>query len=198
VDADVVAGRGRQVLADEIGADRKLAMSAVNEYGEPDRARTPVVDERIHRRTDRAAGEEHVVDEDDHAPIHRKRDLRLTHDRCVADPCQIVAVQGDVDRAERDVDAFVRSDRRLDARRERVPARANADDGENGEVAVTLDDLVRDPRDSSADIVRGKQRGRLALLPGLTGPVVKGGGAVFEYRFDDTALRRAGTIPAVP
>jgi len=65
----------------------------------------------------------------------------------------------------------------LDAGRERVTARANADDGESGEIAIALDDLVRDPRDGSADVVRREQRGRLALLPGLTGPVLKGGGA---------------------
>jgi hypothetical protein len=36
---------------------------------------------------------------------------------------------------------------------------------------------VRDPRDGPADVVRREQRGRLALLSGLTGPVLKGGRA---------------------
>ena len=178
MDTDVVAGGGRDVLADEVGADRKLSMSAVDEHGETYRARTAVVDERIHRRADGAPGEEHIVDEDDHTSVHRKRDLRLTHDRRVADPSQIVAVEGDVDRAERDVDPLVRPDRPLNARRERVAARADADDREKGEVTVALDDLVRDPRDGSADIVRREQRGRLALLPGLAGPVLKGRAAM--------------------
>jgi hypothetical protein len=65
------------------------------------------------------------------------------------------------------------------------------------EVTVALDDLVRDPRDGSADVVRREQRGRLALLPGLTGPVVKGWCRSLKYRFDETALRWVGTIPAV-
>ena len=101
----------------------------------------------------------------------------LSYHRRVADSGQVVAVERDIDRSQRDQGAFVGADGGLDACRERVAARANADDGESGEIAIALDDLVRDPRDGSADIVRREQRGRLALLPGLTGPVLKGGGA---------------------
>ena len=172
--ANVVGGGGRQVLADEVGPDRKLAVPSVYEDRQADGARSAVVDERVHRGADRPAGEEHIVDEDHDTTVDRERDLRLTHDRCVADPGQVVAVERDVDRAQRDVNALVRPDRRLDARRERVAARANTDDGEMGKIPVALDDLVRDPRDGPADVVRREQRGRLALLPGLSGPVVKG------------------------
>jgi len=76
----------------------------------------------------------------------------------------------------------MRADRIADARRERVAARADTDDGESGEVAIALYDLVRDPRDGPADVVRRKQRGRLALLPGLTGPVLKGEWRSTKYR----------------
>ncbi len=152
-------------------------MPSVDEHGKADRAGTSVVDERVHRRSDGATREKHIVDEDDHAPIDRERDLRLAHDGRVADARQIVAIKRDVDRAEGDIDALVRADGRLNAGGERVTTRADTDDGEKGEVAITLDDLVRDPRNGPADIVRREQRGRLALLPGLTGPVVKGGGA---------------------
>ena len=172
-------------------------MSAVDEDRQADRAGTSVVDERVHRRADGSAGEKDVVHEDDHASIHGERDVGLAHDRRVADPCQIVAIERDVDRTQRDVDALVRADRRLNACGERVTPRANADDREEGKIAVTLDDLMSDPRDGPADVVRREQRGRLALLPGLTGPVLKGGGAVTKYRFDETALRWVGTVPAV-
>jgi hypothetical protein len=174
VHTDVVGYGGRRVFPDEVGADRQLAMPSINEDGQPDGARTTVVDESVHRRADGSAGEEHIVDQDHHATVHRERDLRLTNDRRVADAGQVVAVQRDVYRTERDVDAFVRPDCRLDARRERVTARANTDDGEMGKIPIALDDLVRDPRDGPADVVRREQRGRLALLPGLSGPVVKG------------------------
>src|SRR5207247_276060 len=91
---------------------------------------------------------------------------------------QVVSIKRDVDGAERYVDALVRPNGGLDSGGERIPTRANTDNGEKREVTVTLDDLVRDPRDGPADVVRREQRGRLALLPGLTGPVVKGCGAL--------------------
>jgi len=175
--AHVVARGGRYVLADEIGTNGKLAVAAVHQDRETYGARTSVVDQGIHRGSNRPAGEEHVVDEHDDPFVDGEWDFRLAHHRRVADSGQVVAVERDVDGAERDQGALVRPNRRLDAGRERVAARANADDGESGEIAIALDDLVRDPRDGSADIVRREQRGRLALLPGLTGPVLKGGGA---------------------
>src|SRR5438477_1062510 len=152
-------------------------MATVHQHRETYGARTSVVDQGVHRGSDRPAGEEHVVDEHDDPFVDGEWDLRLAHDRRVADSGQVVAVERDVDGPERDLGALVRPYRRLDARRERVAARANTDDGESGEVAIALHDLVRDPRDGPADILRREQRGRLALLPGLTGPVLKGGGA---------------------
>src|SRR5438045_175241 len=128
VHADIVAGGRRHVLSDEIGPDRKLAVSAIDEDRETYRLRTSVVDERVHRGADRAAGEEDIVDEHDHAAVHRERDLGLADDRRVADARQVVAIKSDVDGAEREVDALVRADRRLDAGGERVTARADTDD----------------------------------------------------------------------
>jgi len=177
MDADVVALSRGHVLADEVGTDRQLAVPAIHEDRQADGARTPVVDERVHRGADRAAGEEHVVDKDNDTPIDRERDQRLAHHRRVSDTRQVVAVERDVDGAEGYIGPLIRAYCRLNARRERVTARANADDGEKREITVALDDLVRDPRDGPADVVRREQRGRLALLPGLTGPVLKGGGA---------------------
>ncbi len=59
------ARRRREVLADVVGADRQLAVPAVDEDGEPDGPRAPEVGERVEGGTDRAPGEQHVVDEDD-------------------------------------------------------------------------------------------------------------------------------------
>ena len=180
--AHVVARGGRYVLADEIGTNGKLAVAAVHQHRETYGARTSVVDQGIHRGSNRPAGEEHVVDEHDDPFVDREWDFRLAHHRRVADSGQVVAVERDVDGAERDQGALVRPNRRLDAGRERVAARPDTDDGESGEVAIALYDLVRDPRDGPADVVRRKQRGRLALLPGLTGPVLKGEWRSTKYR----------------
>jgi len=152
--ADVVGRRSRDVLADKVGADRELAVPAVDEDRQADGAGTTVVDEFVHGGPDGPAREEDVVDQDDHTSVDGKRDLRLAYDRRVPDSGEVVAVERDVYRAEGNVRALVRTDGRLDAGRQRVTPRANTDDGENGKVTVALDDLVRDPRDGPADIVR--------------------------------------------
>jgi murein DD-endopeptidase MepM/ murein hydrolase activator NlpD len=152
-------------------------MAPVDQHRETDRSRAPVVDERVHRRANRPAREEDVVDQHHYAVVDGERYLGLADDGCVADPRQVVAIEGDVDRAEWDLDALIRADGIADPCSQSVAARADADDREKSEIAIALDDLVRDPRDGPADIVRREQRGRSALLPGLSGPVLKGGGA---------------------
>jgi len=138
-------------------------MAAIDQRRQLNSRRPPERADRIHRRPDGTAGEEDVIDEDDDAVVDRKRDLRLTHHRRVADARQVVAVERDIDRAERKIDAFVRAYGLANPRGERVATRADADDREKGKIALALDDLVRDPRDGPPDIVRTEQRGRLAL-----------------------------------
>ena len=66
-DVDPLLAGGRQVLADVVGADRQLAVAAVAEHRQLHPARPAVVEERLDRGADGAAGEEDVVDEDDGA-----------------------------------------------------------------------------------------------------------------------------------
>src|SRR3970282_3005747 len=68
--------RGGQVLPDVVGPDRKLAMAAVDEDGELDTRRAPRGEERVDRRPDRPAREEHVVHEDARPPLEREREAR--------------------------------------------------------------------------------------------------------------------------
>src|SRR5437867_9018106 len=63
-DLHLLAARGGNVLADIVGADRQLAVTPVDQHRELDRLWPAEIDERIHRGADRAAGEEHVVDEE--------------------------------------------------------------------------------------------------------------------------------------
>src|SRR5438132_4578308 len=171
-DPHVDAERRRDVLAHEVGADRQLAMTAVDEHREADRPRPPVVDERIHRRAHRAAGEEDVVDQHDDAVVDGEVDRGLADDGRVADAREVVAVQRDVQSTERHLDTLVRPDRVAQPLRKRIPARANANDGEGGEVALALDDLVRDPVDGATHVVGTEQRGRSRTpsRPRRTGP----------------------------
>ena len=68
-----LAQRRRQVLADVVGADRQLAVAAVDEDGELDGAGAAELAERVERGTDGAPGEEDVVDEHDDLVVDARR-----------------------------------------------------------------------------------------------------------------------------
>ena len=93
---------GRQVLADEVGADRQFAMAAIDERREPHRARPAVVGQCVEGGAHRPPGVEHVVDEDDDPPADIDLEVRALDDRGVREPGEVVAVVGDVERPDRD------------------------------------------------------------------------------------------------
>ena len=62
-------GRGLQAHADEVGLDGQLAPAAVDQHGELDQARPPVVEQHVHGRAHGAAGVEHVVDQHHRAAV---------------------------------------------------------------------------------------------------------------------------------
>src|SRR5919108_922208 len=78
LDLDPLVTRGRQVLADVIRADRKLAVASVGEDGELDPFGTAVVEERLDRGSDRPARVENVVDEDAGPALEREVEPRRT------------------------------------------------------------------------------------------------------------------------
>ena len=170
---DALAARGRQVLADVVGADRKLAVAAVDEAGELDARGPAVVEERLDRGADRAAGVEDVVDEDAGLALEREVELRGADDRlrverrlAPAADVDVVAVEGDVEGAEGKLGA-------ASARRSAGAGAARAARRACGcrrarplEVGVALDDLVRDADERALDRFRVEQdlRGRQAGL----------------------------------
>src|SRR6266496_2259948 len=81
LDLDAFAARGRQVLADVVGPDRQLAVAAVDEAGELDAGGPSVIEERLDRGPDRAAGVEDVVDEDAGAALEREVERRRADNR---------------------------------------------------------------------------------------------------------------------
>src|SRR5262245_38815457 len=64
VDLDVLGAAGREVLPDVVGADRQLAVTAVDHDRELDGLRPTELEQRVERGPHRAPGEQHVVDED--------------------------------------------------------------------------------------------------------------------------------------
>ncbi len=112
-----LARGGRQVLADVVGPDRELAVAAVREHGQLNPRRPAVVEEGVDRGPHRAAGVEHVVDKDDRPPREVEVEVGVVDDRCVARlaPLDVVAVEGDVEVAERDLGAGELADQRVQA-----------------------------------------------------------------------------------
>ncbi len=150
VDLDPLLARRGHVLAHVVGADRQLAVAAVDENRQLDRARAPVVHDRVHRRADRAPGEQHVVDEDDVLALDVERDVGAVHLRREPDG-EVVSVEADVERS----DAHLGSLDLADLGRERLGEHGSAgDDADEREVAralVRLENLVRDARDGARD-----------------------------------------------
>jgi hypothetical protein len=127
-------------------------VAAIDDDCELDPCRAAVGEERLDRGADRAAGVENVVNEHDRAALERKVELRFPHDRLrvqrrfAAANVHVVAVEGDVDRAE--LGCFPRPllDQPREPLRDRDAARLDADECDLAQVGVRLDDLVRDAR----------------------------------------------------
>jgi hypothetical protein len=73
--------------------------------------------------------------------------------RLAAAHVHVVAVKGDVELSERDLGFGELCDAPAQPLGERRPARVDADERDTREVGVSLDDLVRDPRQRPADRV---------------------------------------------
>src|SRR5215216_4590452 len=131
-------------------------MAAVDQANQLNDFGSAEVDERVERRTDRPAGIEHIIDENDLAIIDGERDLGAPDEGLRADrmPHQIVAVQRDVERAGRHVVAGDLFERARDAPGYRHSARTDADERQVIDALVALDNLVCDAGEGSRDAIR--------------------------------------------
>src|SRR5919106_2473764 len=159
LDLDALAAGGGQVLADVVGTDRQLAVAAVGEDRELDAGRAAVVEERLDRGADRPTGVEDVVDEDAGPALQREVELGGTDERLrvpgglTGADLDVVPVEGDVDGADRHLDAGALLDQPAQPVGEWHAARVDADERHPLEVVVALDDLVGDPRQRPLDRV---------------------------------------------
>ena len=138
-------------------------MAAVADDGELDTGRAAVVEEGVDRGADRAAGVEDVVDEDARLPLEREVELRRAHDRLrmerrlTAAHLDVVAIERDVERAERDLVLGELGDQPAQPVRNGHPARVDADERDRVEVRVRLDDLVGDAMKGAPERFRVQQ-----------------------------------------
>ena len=98
---DVLTARGGHVLADVVGAQRQLAVAAVDEHRELHGAGPADVAQGVERGAHRAAGVEDVVDEDDQRAVDAALGNRGVLQRAGRLGVEVVAVERDVERAAR-------------------------------------------------------------------------------------------------
>src|SRR5882672_7550393 len=117
-------GGDRKRGADVLRGDRQLPLAAIDKGRKLDLPRAPVVEQLVHRRTHRPPGVEHVVDDDDVTVVDVEGNLRRLHLMAKSCLVEVVAVEGDVERAHR------RRERELPVQPLGEPgaAGANADD----------------------------------------------------------------------
>ena len=148
-------------------------MAPVDETRELYTGRPAVFEERLDRRADRAARVEDVVDEDARQPFERELEPRRLDDGLRADGNDaashpdVVAMEGDVDAAERNLNVGEVGDQAAKTVRERDAARVDADERRAVEVGIALDDLVRDARERAAKRVGIEENLSAAALFGL-------------------------------
>src|SRR5687767_3415069 len=120
-------------------------MTAVDEARELDALGASVVEERLDRGPDRAAGVEDVVDEHAGHPLEREVERRRADERLrvqrriAAAQLDVVAVEGDVEGAELDLFVGSLGDQTAQTMRERDASRVDPDEREPVELRVRLD-----------------------------------------------------------
>ena len=148
-------------------------MAAVGEHRQLHALRAPVGEQRLDRGAHRAPGEQHVVDDHHRQPGDVEVDVRGVQHRRVRARGDVVAVEADVEVAERHLGAEQLLEQRVQPVREEGAATVDADERRRRLAGVALEDLVRDARQRPPyfllvedDLLVCCHR----FLPGLTGP----------------------------
>jgi hypothetical protein len=149
---DVLRQRGGYVLADEVGSDWQLAVSAVHQHCQLDAPRPAEVNKRVESRPDAATGVKDIVDQDDGPSFDVCWDITPLQIGSGLQMGQVVAVEADVERTDRHVRPFEFGDRARQALGQGHPARAHTDDDDTLDSAVSFDDFVCYTNDGAADL----------------------------------------------
>ena len=156
-------------------------MAAVDEHGELHALRTAVVEDRLDRRSDRAARVEDVVDQDDGLALEGKVEPGRLDDGLRVGPLlgakgDVVAVEGDVEGAGRDARARVLLDQVAQPLGQGRAPGVDADEPERGEVGMLLDDLMGDPAEGALErfLVEQHALGRGDVHPSCSFPASQG------------------------
>ena len=191
-------------LPDVVGADGQLPVAPVDHHRQLDRPRPPVGVHGVERRPDRAPGEQHVVDQDHHLAGEVDRDVghRRGQHRAQAD---VVAVEGDVQRAERGPGAVDLLQGLGQGLGEGHAAGLEPDQHHLVEPVVALEDLVRHPPHGPAHVVGVEHLGAGRKTPPYGGVLRRSRSAnrgpprVLSVRVSQDPLHgQTGTVAARP
>src|SRR6266849_7753156 len=143
-------------------------MGAVNQYAELHLLGTSLAKQGIQGGANGPAGVENVIDQDDVLAGDREPNLGLLHHRFRAQGGEVVAIQSDVQGADRDRSFLDACDHLSQALGNRHSSPADAHQSELGGAVVLLDDFVDQPYQGTLDFGGGHQL-RLLAQVGLTG-----------------------------
>jgi hypothetical protein len=113
-----------------------------------------VVREGVERSAHRPPGEEDVIDKHHRHATDLRHRIGALHDRRMRQAGQVVAVEGDVQRADRWAGSLVLLDQHGQPSRQRDATAADANQHQVIGAAIALDDLVRDAGQRAAQVVR--------------------------------------------
>ena len=147
---DLVVG-GLHAAAHKARFDRKLAVAAVDQHQQLHARRASVVEQRIQGGANGAAGVQDVVHQDDVLAGDRERDFRGIHHGLAGNGGQVIAVQSDIQDADRDLAVLEGLDSVRQALRHGHAAAANADKGQAVQILCFLENFVRQPDQGAFD-----------------------------------------------
>ena len=136
--------------AHHVGLDRQLAVTSINQHGQPDACRPSQVADRVERGADRPSGEEDVVHQHHFRAVHVEGNLgAFEHGPALTLP-EVVAVERDVHRPDLDFRVEQNSHFARQPLRERHPPAPNPNQVQRRPASTGVGELTSHRRDQSA------------------------------------------------
>ena len=154
-DLDDFRVAGLNGAADVLRFDWHFAVAAVDQHAERDTLGAAEVEEAVHGGTDGAAGVKDVVHEDEVHAVHTEGDVRRLQHGLWRDLGEVIAIKGDVQSPDRDVNSVDPAHGTGDPLSQRYAPAADADQGQALSAATFFDDLVGQALQGAVDFGRG-------------------------------------------
>src|SRR5580704_14758348 len=134
----------RDVLADEVRANRHLALAAIDQHRELNRFGAAQIGNCAERRAHRAAGVEHVIDKNDAFAVERERDVAAEQTWIAGRALLVIAIRGNIEGADGNLGQPNLLEREDEAFGECRTAPDNPNQHEVGRTGIALGDFMRE------------------------------------------------------